>query len=166
MKKLVEKIRLPLCVILSAAVITGIAALIPAVLQGRENTIYTVTETLSEIENDEISVADLLQDADVIPSYFHALKAESIKTATCRKYNESVISAQGCTVSIRNYKYAYLTEDESISVPEDAVSLVWNNNEVLIFDSGNGMTAVYFCDLTRCIITCGMTSEEFAKIFN
>lgn len=170
MKKLFEKIRLPLCILLMAIFIISVPAVAVSLYTGRESAISAIKEQFSEInENSEVTVYDILHNSDSLcmPQKYLTEKAESLHTITRKKYTEyNIATANGC-VTVRNYNYAYLTEDEPVKIPDDAKKIVWNNIEIFIYqDKDNTATALYYNGLSRYIIKENCSVHELENIFS
>ena len=168
MKNIFEKIRLPLTVLLMAAFITAVPAVIFCVYTGRESAVSAINEQFSEISKDsDVTVADILADDTLyMPSEFMTEKAESVNTVTRKKYTEYSIKIQDGSVTVRNYNYAYLTEDDPVKIPDDAKKITHGNIEIFIYtDKDNTATAFYYDNLSRCTIKADCSLQELENIF-
>lgn len=169
MKQFISKIRLPLSIALSAALIIGIAALATAILSGRENNIYKVDTVVSQLnEAHSETVSDVIAIDELwLPSGFSEMKATQLTISTCRKYTEyEVLTADG-TVTVRHYNYAYLTEDEPVAIPDDAEKLLIDGMEIFIYENTDGTsTALYYKDIARYIIKAEYSVQQLKKFFN
>ena len=170
MKKLFEKIRLPFTILFMAIFIISVPAVAVSVYTGRESAISSINEQFSEInENSEVTVYDILASADslCLPEKYITEKAESLHIITRKKYTEYNIATSNGSVTVRNYNYAYLTEDEPVKIPDDAKKSTWNNVEIFIWqDKDNSATALYYNGLSRYIIKANCPVSEFEEIFN
>ncbi|MBR3868312.1 MAG: hypothetical protein IKM66_03275 [Clostridia bacterium] len=170
MKKLFEKIRLPFSILFMAMFIISVPAVAVSVYTGRESAISAINEQFSEInENSEVTVYDILLDSDSLcmPEKYLTEKAETLHTVTRKKYTEYNIATTNGSVTVRNYNYAYLTEDEPVKIPDDAKKITWDNIEIFIWqDKDNTATALYYNGLSRYIIKENCSAMELEKIFN
>lgn len=168
MKSFFEKIRLPLSILLLAAFIITVPAVIFCVYTGRESAISATNEQVSEISKDsDVTVSDILADDNLyMPSVLLTEKAISVNTITRKKYTEHSIKIQGGSVTVRNYNYAYLTEDEPVKIPDDAEKIIHGNIEIFIYkDKDNIATAFYYDNLSRCTIKADCSLQELENIF-
>lgn len=169
MKKLFEKIKLPFTILFMAIFIISVPAVAVSVYTGRESAISAINEQFSEInENSGVTVYDILVTADslFLPEKYMTEKAESLQTVTRKKYTEYNIATANGSVTVRNYNYAYLTEDEPVKIPDDAKKITWNNVEIFIYqDKDNTATALYYNGLSRYIIKENCSVSEFEKFF-
>lgn len=155
MSRLTEKIKLPLAVILSAALIIGFSAVVGVLYQGRFSALTAVTESKSEIATDSvISVSEALSEVEdlFIPEKIAGRTARRTETTKCKQYTEYTVFAEDCTVTVRQYNYAYLTEDDSFSFPADTEIINVNGIEVFTFLRGGKENALYYKGLSRYII--------------
>lgn len=165
-----EKIKLPLSIAISVILIISVAALIVTVQSGRADAIYVMNEKASQIDKDSnISVYDVLSSVDNLnlPEKYKTVTAEYLNSSTGRKYTQyEVISATG-SVTVRSYNYAYLTEDEPVKIPDDAMKIQKDNIEIFIFtNKDNTSTALYYSGLSRYIIKENCSVPELEKIFS
>ncbi len=140
-----------------------------SVYTGRESAISAINEQFSEInENSEVTVYDILTTADslCLPEKYLTEKAETLHTVTRKKYTEYNIATINGSVTVRNYNYAYLTEDEPVKIPDDAKKIAWNNIDVFVYlDKDNTATALYYDGLSRYIIKENSSASELESIF-
>lgn len=166
MKKIFDTLKLPVGIILSAVLIIGFSAAISAVYSGRETAIYEVKESVSTPVSNTVTVSDILGEDSGLPDGISSLFTDSITTATCRKYTEYRIHADAFDISVRQYNYAYLTEDDPVVVPEEVIITAYDDTEVFVFAIPEGSKALYYKELTRYIISTDKTPEELRKLFS
>lgn len=169
MKKLFEKIKLPLTILLMAAFIISVPAVAISLYAGRESAISQINEEFSEIDKSSgTTVCDILSASGslCLPEKYMTEKAESLRTVTRKKYTEyNIETANGC-VTVRNYNYAYLTEDEPVKIPDDAKKISMNNVEVFIYRDKDGTAAaLYYNGLSRYTIKENCSVTELEQIF-
>ncbi|MBO5934812.1 MAG: hypothetical protein J6Q94_04920 [Clostridia bacterium] len=151
-----------------AAFIITVPAVIFSVYTGRESAVSAINEQFSEISKDsDVTVSDVLTDTDsYMPSEFLTEKAESVNTITRKKYTEYSIKTSDGSITVRNYNYAYLTEDEPVKIPDDAKKIMWNNHEIFIYKDKDGYTtALYYNNLSRYIIKDNCSLQQLENIF-
>lgn len=165
LKKIFDTLKLPVGIILSAVLIIGFSAAISAVYSGRETAIYEVKESVSTPVSNTVTVSDILGEDSGLPDSISSLFTDSITTATCRKHTEYRIHADAFDISVRQYNYAYLTEDDPVVVPEDAIITQFNASEVFIFATSDGSQALYYKELTRYIISTDKAPTELRNLF-
>lgn len=166
LKKIFDTLKLPVGIILSAVLIIGFSAAISAVYSGRETAIYEVKESVSTPVSNTVTVSDILGEDSGLPDGISSLFTDSITTATCRKYTEYRIHADAFDISVRQYNYAYLTEDDPVVVPEGVIITAYDDTEVFVFAIPEGSKALYYKELTRYIISTDKTPEELRKLFS
>lgn len=170
MRKLFDKYKLPLSILFLAIFIISIAAAAVSVYTGRESAVSAINEQFSEInESSNITVRDILSSVNplCLPEKYKTEKAESLNTVTRKKYTEYSITTANGSVTVRNYNYAYLTEDEPVKIPNDAKKLLKDNIEIFIYhDKDNTATALYYDGLTRYLIKENCSVPELEKIFS
>ena len=166
LKKIFNTLKLPVGIILSAVLIIGFSAAISAIYSGRETAIYEVKESVSKPVSNTVTVSDILGEDSGLPDGISSLFTDSITTATCRKYTEYRIHADAFDISVRQYNYAYLTEDDPVVVPEEVIITAYDDTEVFVFAIPEGSKALYYKELTRYIISTDKTPEELRKLFS
>ncbi len=169
MKTFFEKIRIPLIVLLSALLTIGIAAAICAIVEGDTDKRYNITENVSEItDNDE--AIDVFLSFENTQTYLPENYNAEILSVTERKgkaYTEKELKTATGSITVKNYNYAHLIEDDVIRIPDSAENFRWENTDVFIFENSDGTcTAIYYKDLSRYIINDDCTITEMAERFN
>lgn len=128
-----------------------------------------MSEDVSEIDKkNSITVADVLSDFEdiFIPEEIINQHASKVCTAICKTYTEYSVFAENCTVTLRKYNYAYLTEDDSAVIPQNAKKITDENIDILIFSQNGVSKALYYKGLTRYTIETDASIEELSDIFS
>ena len=169
LKNIPERYKLPASISISVLFIILLSLLIFAVYEGRELPALTVTEAVSEISNySDTSVYDVISSvSDVyLPEKYKTVKAQALKTSSCKRYTEYEIANSCGTVIVKNYINVNLIEDDQIKIPDDAKKIMKDHIEIFIFENKDGTsTAVYYNELSRCIITENCSASELENIF-
>lgn len=168
MKKILERYKLPVSILISVLFIIALALLISTAYEGRERTALAITEEVSEIGNDsDLSVCDVLSSvSDVyLPEKYKTVKAKSLNISSCKRYTEYEIETADGTVIVKNYINVNLIEDDQIKIPEDAKRLMKDHIEIFIFENADGTSsAIYYNKLSRHIIKENCSVPELEKI--
>lgn len=168
MKTLSEKIRVPLAVLMSAALIIGVAAAICAVFRGDADNAYRVNEVVSEISADDADIQAVFafNDTELCLPENYSAEFRTITERTEKRYTEKELKSDTGSITVRVYNYAYMVEDDNIKIPDSAEKFTWQDTDVFIFENRNSTcTAVYYKGLARYTITEECSVEEMMELF-
>lgn len=168
MKEFKEKIKVPVAVIMSAMIIIGVAAAFCAVFEGYTGKVYTVTETVSQIEDGNSDISKLLEFDGTklyLPDGFEG-KIYSLTERKCKTYTEKELKTETGSITVKAYNYAYLIEDDVIKIPDNAEKFSWQGTDIFVFENSDGTsTAVYYKELVRYTVTLKCSADEMMEIF-
>ena len=162
--------KIPITVTVIVIIIVSFSAILSGVHRGRESAVSAMSESVTVPDKtNPITVTDIMRGSNAVnillPECYIHEKPLSVRTTTCRKYTETDIRLENGSITVRDYHYAYLVEDEPVKIDDAAVKISRENIDFFITDNKNGTcTLLYYKDAVKYTITERCAKEEMLSV--